>query len=388
MISSILFLGSQMTVGGAQRVLFNQAEWFHKKGFAVKAAFFYDKDNLKADWNAAYPFPIFDLRGWKSGGSLVSNSFRLIAGLIRLWRLLLREKIDVIETFTPDSNLVGLLAGRLAGIPVRIASHHGYIEGAGKMRKKAHGWIVNHDFAHCMVAVSERVRRIAIQEEGVRPERVKVILNGIDPVPLSENGPGNYDQGKKALGLKPDDFVYITVSRLTLQKGHTYLLDAIPRVLERFPENTVFLFAGEGHQREILQAKTTRMGLENVVKYLGVRPDIPDLLFLSDVFVMPSLWEGLPLALLEAMSAGLPVVATNVEGVEAVIIDGENGSLIPPQDVNALAAALIKMREDAAARQDYSIRNIDLVHREFTIDRMCNHYKDLFQEIYQQEIGG
>ena len=377
-----------MTVGGAQRVLFTQAEWFHKNSCHVTTAFFYDKENLKADWNAAYPFPVVDLRAWKSGGNPVSNSFRLIAGLIRLWRFLREEKIDVIETFTPDSNLVGLLAGRLAGVPVRIASHHGYIEGAGKWREKAHGWMVNHDFAHCMVAVSERVRRIAIQEEGVLPERVRVILNGIDPVEPSKNEPGSQNQSKKALGLKPEDFVYITVSRLTLQKGHTYLLDAIPRVLARFPENTVFLFAGEGHQREILQAKTTRLGLDGVVKFLGVRSDIPNLLSLSDVFVLPSLWEGLPLALLEAMSAGLPVVATCVEGVDSVITDGENGSLIPPKDFNALAAALIKIREDAAERQDFSIRNIDLVHREFTIDRMCSHYKDLFLEIYHQEMGG
>jgi glycosyltransferase involved in cell wall biosynthesis len=103
---------------------------------------------------------------------------------------------------------------------------------------------------------------------------------------------------------------------------------------------------------------------------------------------MPSLWEGLPLALLEAMSAGLPIVATSVEGVDAVITNGENGYLIPPKDVDALSLALIKIREDAAARQDYSIRNIDLVHREFTIDRMCNHYRDLFLEIYQQEKEG
>jgi len=373
-----------MTVGGAQRVLFTHAEWFHENGYAVTAGFFYDKEDHKDEWTAAYPFPVVDLGGWKSGGNPVSNSFRLIAGLIRLWRLLRREKIDVIETFTPDSNLVGLCAARLAGVPVRIATHHGYIEGAGRLRKKAHGWLVNNDFAHCMVAVSERVRRIAIEEEGVQPERMKVIHNGITPVQPSDN----LSQGKLALGLKPNDFVYITVGRLTIQKGHTYLLDAIPRLLERFPDNTVFLFAGEGHQRQILQAKTTRLGLESVVKFLGVRSDIPDLLSLSDVFVMPSLWEGLPLALLEAMSAGLPVVATRVEGVDAVITNGENGCLISPKDVDALSAALINIREDTAARQDYSIRNINLVHREFTIDRMCNHYKDLFLEIYQQEMGG
>jgi glycosyltransferase involved in cell wall biosynthesis len=384
MISSILFLGSQMAVGGAQRVLFTQALWFHNKGYEVIAAYFYDKENLKDEWEGLYPFPVIDLGARRSGANSVANFVLLVGGALRLWRLLRKFKIDVIETFTPDSNLVGLIVARMAGVPVKVASHHGYIEGAPGWRAKAHGWIVNHGIADSLVAVSERVRRIAVEEEGIRPDLVRVILNGIEPVLPPKNGAQIRTALQGELGLNPDDFVYLSVGRLVLQKGHTYLLEAAKLVVDRYPEKCVFLIAGEGHLRENLEQKVKQLSLDRVVFFLGNRPDIPDLLFLADVFVLPSLWEGLPLAVLEAMSAGLPVIATRVEGVEAVITDGENGTLLPSKDVQALADALIDIREDDNARRVYGEISADLVHKEFTVDRMCMHYEELFLEHYQQ----
>jgi glycosyltransferase involved in cell wall biosynthesis len=386
MTASILFLGSQMTVGGAQNLLFTQARWFHNQGYPVVVAFFYDKDGLWESWTSTHPFPIIDLKAWRPGPNPIFKPFLLLRGTLQLWRLLRGEEIDVVETFTPDSNLVGLFIARLAGVPVRIATHHGYIEGAGQWRRRAHGWLINQRFAHTMVAVSERVRQIAVEEEGVRPDRVQVILNGIDPIRPPKVGV--LDQLKADLGIQPGNFIYLTVGRLTLQKGHTYLLEAVPRVLESFPKDTLFLIAGDGHQREILAAKTRRLGLEDQVRFLGLRADVHELLWLADVFVLPSLWEGLPLALLEAMSVGLPVVASRVEGVDGVISDGKNGYLVPPKDVQALAEALVKIREHQKTRQVFGRRNAALVQRDFTIDRMCSHYKELFLKIYQQEACG
>jgi glycosyltransferase involved in cell wall biosynthesis len=385
MVLSILFLGSQMTVGGAQRVLFNQAQWFHEKGYAVTAAFFYDKDGLRGKWEAAYPFPVLDLRGRRWNGTPLVNFALLIGGVIRLWKLLRRNRFDVIETFTPDSNLLGLVVARLAGVPVRIASHHGYIEGLPEWRKRAHGWLVNAGFASCLVAVSEQVRRIALEEEAVRPDKLVVILNGIEMVKPKEDLAIIKARLRQELVLDPDDFIYFSVGRVTVQKGHTYLLEAVPKVLERFPEHTVFLIAGEGHLRESLEAKATQLGIGRVVRFLGNRMDVSDLLFLVDVFVLPSLWEGLPLALLEAMSAGLPTIATRVEGVENIISNGENGYLLQPKDVAALAGALIRIREDPLTRRTFGERNKALVQNEFTIDRMCSCYEALFQRFYQQE---
>jgi glycosyltransferase involved in cell wall biosynthesis len=385
MAASILFLGTQMTVGGAQRLLFIQAEWFYQQGYDVTAAFFYDKDHLKDEWQAAYPFEVVDLRSWRQGAPAFIQGLSLLAGTFRLWRLLLRKKIDVIETFTPDSNVIGLFAARIAGVPVRIATHHGYVEGAGEWRKTLHGWMVNHGFCQHLVAVSERVKRMAVDEEGVKPERVVVIMNGIDVVKAPDQH--TLQRLRVALDVKKDDFIYLTVGRLTVQKGHIYLLEAIPEVLQRYPDSTLFLVAGEGHQRDILENRVSQLGLGKFVRFLGNRSDIPALLSIADVFVLPSLWEGLPLALLEAMSVGLPVVATQVEGVDSVVTEGENGYLVPPKDSQALALALIKIREYEEARHSFSKKNTEDVERQFTIERMCSHYESLFLDGRLKDIA-
>ena len=318
--------------------------------------------------------------------NLFINSLSLIAGIFRLWQLLRKRKISVIETFTPDSNILGLFVARLAGVPVRIASHHGYIEGAGKLRKRVHGWMINHGYCDYLVAVSERVKMMVIKEEGVKLEKVTVIKNGIEPLRILDEN--TQKLVKEEIGIRPKDFVYLTVSRLTLQKGHTYLLDAIPIVLEKFPDDTLFLFAGEGHQQKALEKKATQLGLDEVVRFLGVRNDIPNLLSLSQVFVLPSLWEGLPLAVLEAMSVGLPVVATRVEGVDSVIIHGENGYLVLPKDIQELAAALIKIRDNAEIMLTFGERNKKIIRQVYTAEAMCTNYENLFFKKYQKDSVG
>ena len=182
----ILFLGTQITVGGAQRVLLDQAGWFYQQGHSVTAAFFYDKDGLRAAWNEEHPFSVVEFGGRAPGLGKLANGRRFVRAVWRLTRWMRRERFDVIETFTPDSNLIGLPLAWLAGIPARIASHHGYIEGASRWRARLHGVLMNSPAAWRVVAVSERVRRMAVEEEGIRPEKTEVILNGIRPAPVNE----------------------------------------------------------------------------------------------------------------------------------------------------------------------------------------------------------
>ncbi len=380
----ILFLGTQMAVGGAQRVLLNQACWFHDNGYQVTTAFLYDKENLQAHWEAGYPFPVINLEAYQRGTGKLAAAYSLVAGAVRLWRLLRRNKIDIIETFTPDSNFFGIMVAWLARVPVRVATHHGHIEGAPRWRVRLHGYLINWGFANHMVAVSDQVLRIAVDEEKMRADRISVIPNGIEPVVIDRDPALVRKHLEKELGIKPDDFIYLSVGRVTRQKGHTYLLDAIPGVLAHYPCNNIFLVAGEGHLREKLQQKAAEMSLESVIYFMGTRTDVPELLSIADVFVLPSLWEGLPLALLEAMSVGLPVIATRVEGVESMIVDGENGYLIPSQDVDALTSALLKVRQNYAKAKQFGDRNRDVIKQVFSIERMCLMYQHLFHTLYQQ----
>jgi glycosyltransferase involved in cell wall biosynthesis len=382
---SIIFLGTQMTVGGAQRLLLDQASWFYKNDYRVTVAFIYDKDNLHSKWQDLYPFLIVNLKAHQPQKNIFKNFYLLMSGIFRILSLFRENRFDVIETFTPHSNLFGIPLAFIAGIPVRIATHHGDVfYNSPRWFYKLHGWLLNNGMGSRLVAVSEEVYKIAIEKEEIRPDKIKVILNGINIIRAEKPLTQIRSRLRADLGLNPDDFIYLSVGRLTQQKGHTYLLDAVPEVLARYPENTIFIFAGDGDLRDSLEIKAADLGIGSNVYFLGTRSDVPNLLYLANVFVLPSLWEGLPLALLEAMSAGLPVVATRVEGVVTVIKHGKNGYLVPAKNSESLATALLEIRDNEAARKLFSKSNKNLVERDFTIEKMCREYEDLFQSIYQR----
>jgi len=374
---SLLFLGSQMTTGGAQRILFMQARWFHQRGYRVVVSFFYDLDGLHPKWQAEFPFPVINLDAWRKAGSPL-NGFRLLRGLFRLYRLLLREKFTVVETFTHHANLLGLPIAWAANVPLRIATHHGGAEGFPGWVNRIHQQIINTGIATRMVAVSEHVRQQALARERISADRIFVIPNGIE---VNSETLLNHHERRKirlALGIEPNDFLVLTVGRLQEPKGHIFLLEAIPAVLESFP-NTVFAFAGEGRLRKDLESKARSQGITAAVHFLGNRPDIPSLLGISDCFVLPSIWEGLPIALLEAMAAGLPVVATKVGGIEEVITDSYDGLLVEPANPIALSRAIIQLLSDEELRNRLGSAGEALVDKKYTLDRMCLHYEQLFQ---------
>ncbi|KAA3646318.1 MAG: glycosyltransferase family 1 protein [Chloroflexi bacterium] len=373
----ILFLGTQMARAGAQEVLLTQARWFHAQGYSVQVAFFYDKEGLQEEWLAAHPFPIHNLRAWRWDADAFSNILRLLPGLLRLWFLLRRERVQIVEAFTPHSNVLGLPVAWLARVSQRIATHHGYIEGASQGLARAHGWLVSSGLATHMVAVSERVRRIAIEEEGARAERVSVITNGIELADVQKFSKAEIASLRASLDVPESTLLALTVGRLMEQKGHTYLLDAIPQILQQCPD-VVFAFAGEGPLRAELEAKASELGISEAIRFLGLRDDIPSLLQAADIFLMPSLWEGLPIAMLEAMRATLPIVVSEVEGVEDVIVDGRNGVLVASKDVPGLAAAVIKLLKDPQRRVKLGEAGRETLAVEYTVERMCKQYEALF----------
>lgn len=364
-----------MAQEGAQEVLLTQARWFHAEGYPVTAAFLYDRDGLAAKWAAAHPFAVINLNAWAQGISLVKKLVRLPGGLSRLWRLLRRERFDILEAFTPDSNLLGIPLAWLARVPVRVATHHGYIEGMGWLKMRLHGALANSRLTQGLVVVSRQVWAVAAEREGVQPARLCLIENGIHPL---EPGTRQTRAAVRAeLGLAPGDLLALNVARFTSQKGYEVLLDAVPRVRAGCPA-AVFAFAGDGPLRAEMEAKAAALGVAQHTRFLGVRRDVPDLLAAADVFVMSSLSEGLPMALLEAMSAGLPCVVTSLEGIREVIENGYNGRLVPPGDATALATALVDVLNDAPGRARLGAAARQRVLEKYTVERMCKEYEALF----------
>lgn len=190
------------------------------------------------------------------------------------------------------------------------------------------------------IAVSDEVEEAIRQTIRVDQHRITTIRNGVDVRRYQRN----VDRMaiRASLGLEEEDQVMILVGTLKEQKGHTYLIQAAAPIIAQ-NNNLHILFPGDGPRRASLQQQVQQLGLEKHIHFLGSRKDIPDLLAASDYFVLPSLWEGLPMALIEAMAGGLPVIATCVSGSQQVVVPGETGLLVPPGDVDQLRQAMAEM---------------------------------------------
>jgi len=379
---SILFIGSQMAVGGAQRVLLDQATWFHIHGYKVAALFFYDKENLYERWQKRVDFPIHVLRMYKEGTGKIEITPDLFGIIWSLWRLLRREKFDVVEAFTHDSNILALPLARLAGVKVRIATHHGVIDNFPHWREKLHAWLLNHGVAQSLVAVSSRIRQQAILE-GIHADRITVIKNGIVPLSLEAI---NRSEFRKEAGLKDNDLFLVSVGRLVYQKAHEVLIQAMPSILKEYP-NVRLGICGDGVLRSQLESQILKLGISDSVKLLGKKDNVTGFLAVADIFVLPSRWEGLPIALLEAMSAGLPVVATRVEGVDEVVKDGEHGFLVSVEDVNELANAILQLLENTELRLRMGAAAKTQILEYYTENIMCEQYSQIMMKYLHPDKG-
>jgi glycosyltransferase involved in cell wall biosynthesis len=189
----------------------------------------------------------------------------------------------------------------MSGVPL-VATVHGKNYFWEKLRRRvAYRWVSRRG---TMVAVSENLRQFIIEKVGVTPGQVKVLYNGVDALPLYDHV--EVDICRKELGIREKDQIVGVVGNLYSVKGHQYLIDGIPAILKKCPE-TSFVFAGRGELETELRQQVHRLGVDAHVHFLGLRQDIPRILSVLDVFVLPSLSEGLSMAILEAMIAGKPV---------------------------------------------------------------------------------
>jgi glycosyltransferase involved in cell wall biosynthesis len=377
---SILLFGTQMAIGGAQKLLLDQARWFHAQGHAVTAVFFYDKQGLQQLWQQGLGFPLLTLSVIDADGGLAAKAWALVSGLAKLWRVLRQGHFDVIETFTYDSNLLALPVAWLAGVRVRIATHHGAIEGFPRWIERLHAWLINAGVANALVSVSNKTLEQAVAA-GVNPARNVVIHNGIPSMPLEKT---HRTEVRQEMGLEREGLLILSVGRLVFQKGHEYLVQAMPQILAHYPGTKVVIL-GEGGLRPALEAQIANLNLGDRVTLLGNRNDIGRFLASADVFVLPSRWEGLPVALLEAMEAGLPAVATRVEGVDEVLEDRQQGLLVPPENANALSHALLQLMADGALRKKMGEAAKIRIQENYTTDIMCQKYLEVMQKLVGSE---
>jgi len=293
----------------------------------------------------------------------------------RLVRLIRAERPDVVHTHLQAANLYGRCAALIAGAPAIVATEHNVYASKAARYVAVERWLARRSDA--LVAVSEEVRRFLASQLALDASAIRVIHNGIAPAMPTERGLAALRQRLAFVGGRP---LIGVVASLTAKKGHEHLLRALAALRDR-GVGCVAVFAGDGPERSRLQSMAATLGLANDVLFLGNWRPAAEVFALLDVFVLPSVVEGLPLALLEAMAAGVPVVATTVGGVPEVIAHGVNGLLVPPASPPALADAIASLAGSAALRQQLRERGRATVAAGFTEERYLAALAALYREL-------
>ena len=299
----------------------------------------------------------------------------------RLYRALRKHKIDVVHSHGLLVNILSRVASYLAHTPVSISTAHIPLNlKSGKQAQnileklKAPYYLILDNLTsllnHKVIAVSHAVKRDLL-EQGVDPKRVVVVQNGIDANRLK---PNNTQSGLKPNGDLP---IVGTITRLSPQKDIPTFLDMARIVVEDIPQ-TQFIIVGDGEKRNELQSLAERLGLGNHVRFLGYRKDARDILKSFDIFALSSLWEGLPIVILEAMAMGKPVVATAVDGVAEVVEHGKTGLLAEPRRPDLLARSVIELIKNPDRARVMGERGRERVESYFSIDRVNNTVEQIY----------
>lgn len=297
------------------------------------------------------------------------NDPRLVWRLARAFRKL---RLDIVHTRNAESFFYGALAARLAGVPALVHSEHGRVFPERWHRALAQRWLLRN--ASCAFAVSQQLADQLVTEIGVRPGTFRVIYNGVDtrrfagPESAERRGPG----GEIAIG---------SVGRLAPVKNYGLLLKAVARLPPDLRWRLVLV--GDGPQRGELDQTAAELGIAARVSFLGHREDVAAVLGDLDVFVLPSDSEGMSNTLLEAMAAGVAVIASDVGGNREVIEAGRSGLLFARGDAAAAAKAIQQLVTDAALRERLAKAGLQRANTTFALRTMLSAYEDLYRSVWR-----
>jgi glycosyltransferase involved in cell wall biosynthesis len=310
------------------------------------------------------------------------NGWVWLRFIFKLCWVIYCRRVDLLHVNSYVPGNYARLAAALMQVPIIIDHWHGFTRFSRKRRLVCR---VLGRFTGLSLGVSRGVKDYLLEELGLDPAKVRVVENGVDVAAIDAARPGK--AVRRELGLPEGVPVIGLVARLDhWGKGHRELFEAMAFLMERHPVRA--LIVGGGRRMEEVRQSAESLGLGGVVHFLGPRPDVPDLLNAMDIFVLPSSSEGLSLALLEAMAAGLPVIATAVGGTPEVVTDGENGLLIPPRDAGSLAAALERLLTDPAGAQRLGATARAHVREHYSLDRLGREINEIYGELVEKKFGG
>ncbi|MCK9997481.1 MAG: glycosyltransferase [Candidatus Krumholzibacteria bacterium] len=355
-----------LRTGGAEKQLINYLEASDRNDFHHTVLCLTDRGDM-ADLVAAMDIPI------KVHRVRLRNFFRDLSELVRWFR---QEKVAVIHTHMFSAAMWGRLAGLKAGVPVLVTTEHGKEPWKKWWQIRLDRWLSGKTFRH--IAVSEDVRRIRMKRDGVKAGSIQLIPNGV-PIPAQVGGPAVRSKVRSEFGLSENQPVIGSVGRMIEAKAYPVFVEALALARKTLPD-LHWLQIGDGPDRQAVMDKAKAMGQESHITFAGRRTDISDLLEAMDVWVMSSIREGLPVALLEAMVAGKSIAATMVGGIPDAVENEVSALLVPENDPRALADSILRLLEnrELASRLGGAARERAIA--DYSIDSVAEKIEKIYRE--------
>ena len=392
----VLHLVTSFEAGGTERQFVELLKRLDRRRFDVRLAALRIEGPFYEEIASQFPeIPEFRLTSFYNRNALKQ--------LRRLQSLLKRERVHIIHTHGFYDSLFGAVAGRLSGIRVIASQRHLQLSG-----RKVHDWgsRVIHRLAHKIIVNSEAIRDSISRGDSAAADKIRVIRNGLcdslsqsafkdqSPVDMSLQAAGNEElKGSshnalcRELGLPAQTKIIGMVARLVTVKGHRYFLEAAASVARK-DERLHFVLVGDGPLKNEIANQAKQLGIGERVHLLGDRSDARLLVSSFDVSVLTSLSEGLPNTVMEAMSAGVPVVATAVGGTRELIDHGETGFLIPPANVAALTEQILFVLRNEAQCREVAQRGREFINSRFSMRRMVESVERLYEELMADPLAG
>ena len=296
--------------------------------------------------------------------------------LLRLARLVRAWRPEVVHSHMVHANLMARALRLIAPVPALVSTIHNVYEG-GRLRMAAYrlsNGLVDH-----MTIVSQAAYDRFVKDRIVPERMLRLVPNGVDTARFREVAPDAREAVRRSLGLE-DEFVWLAVGRFETAKDYPNMLRAFSLVRAGEPRAKLVL-VGRGSLQEETEALVRELGLEGV-RFAGVRTDVPEVMSAADGYVMSSAWEGMPMVLLEAAAAGLPIVSTRVGGNHEVVLQERTGLLVPPSDHEALGKAMLLLtRLPEAERRRMGERGREHIRAHYDLARVAERWEGLYREV-------
>lgn len=376
METRLCLIASASGVGGGEKNLLDIAKYFAKmdeyKVYAICPANGLLPDKLR---ELGVEVAIFPMPSLLRLGSILG-----IQRMLRSWQ------VDLVHAHGTRSALYARVASRYAGRIPCVYSIHGvhYTHYSNKILKwlfiKGERFLVN--WTEKFICVCNADLEKCKEYKVIDPNKAAVVYNGLEFFPAIDQQA--IDDVRHEFGINNGDKFILHASRLHLQKGQSYLVEAVPKVMAS-SSNVKFVLVGDGELRDSLNNQAKALGLdEDKVLFAGQRDDIQRLMQACDIFVLPSLWEGFPYVIIEAMAAGKPIVSTNVDGISEAIVNDISGILVEPGDSEAIAKAVIYLLSDDHKAKRYGQLARETFLERFTIDKMYADIRSLYEAILEK----